>query len=423
MQNHDKVAIVASGRMYKIDDWAGVMGRHFARVMEAYVACLHAHRPASIVFAEDIKPDTLKQYEAVLVVGQTVEMEPALGRGVEGRQASRRGGFRRRDLPGRAGQGFRPAGLVVRPVGKGPQPCRRRPCLLANGRLRQGRRGRDWPRPWPPCDRPARGREPRGLPHRAAGRGGPLPVRGQQHHPRRSGAGPPVAGDVGLRQPRAASRAAEARRARRAGRSTTSSPASRSSRPAACCKPTAATCPPASSPFFRPPLPACRPAGPSASQRGEALRWEVQVQDSAGKAIAAAVPVRVRLLAADGGVLDQQYAVGGVPRRRRRVHPAAQRCPASQVTLEAVELLSGKTATLARCPGPARDLTAAAAIWLMPGRRDAIRRTVSRPLKRPAATGIAPSPTLPSATSRRPTSRSARTSATWSSPTAASWRC
>ncbi|MGA2032769.1 MAG: hypothetical protein ABSG68_10960 [Thermoguttaceae bacterium] len=78
MQNHDKVAIVASGRMYKIDNWTGIMGRHFARVMEAYVACLHAHRPAHIVFAEDIQPDTLKQYEAVLVVGQTVEMEPVL---------------------------------------------------------------------------------------------------------------------------------------------------------------------------------------------------------------------------------------------------------------------------------------------------------------------------------------------------------
>ena len=78
MRNHDKVAIVASGRMYKIDEWSGATGRHFARVMEAYIACLHAHRPASIVFAEDLKPDTLKQYEAVLVVGQTVEMEPVL---------------------------------------------------------------------------------------------------------------------------------------------------------------------------------------------------------------------------------------------------------------------------------------------------------------------------------------------------------
>ena len=78
MQNHDSVAIIADGRMFKIDEWSNIMGRHFARVMEAYAACLHAHRPASIVFADDLKPGTLQQYRAVLVVGQTVEMEPAL---------------------------------------------------------------------------------------------------------------------------------------------------------------------------------------------------------------------------------------------------------------------------------------------------------------------------------------------------------
>ena len=78
MQNHDSVAIVADGRMFKIDEWSNIMGRHFARVMEAYAAGLHAHRPASIVFSDDLKPGTLRQYRAVLVVGQTVAMEPAL---------------------------------------------------------------------------------------------------------------------------------------------------------------------------------------------------------------------------------------------------------------------------------------------------------------------------------------------------------
>ena len=168
MRNHDKVAIVASGRMYKIDDWSGVMGRHFARVMEAYVACLHAHRPASIVFAEDIRPDTLKQYEAVLVVDQTVEMEPALAAALTGRPAIRSGRFRGWHLPPRAGQGFCPAGIVVQPFGKGPQPCRRRPCLLANGRLCQDRRAAtgQGAGPRPPG---RRCREPRGLRERAAG--------------------------------------------------------------------------------------------------------------------------------------------------------------------------------------------------------------------------------------------------------------
>ena len=88
MQNHDSVAIVASGRMFKIDDWANVMGRHFARVMEAYAACLYAHRPASIVFAEDLQPATLRQYRAVLVIDQTVEMEPALAAALKDAKAA-----------------------------------------------------------------------------------------------------------------------------------------------------------------------------------------------------------------------------------------------------------------------------------------------------------------------------------------------
>ena len=36
LENDDDVAIVLSGRMYRIEDWdGGVMGRHFARVMVA----------------------------------------------------------------------------------------------------------------------------------------------------------------------------------------------------------------------------------------------------------------------------------------------------------------------------------------------------------------------------------------------------
>lgn len=78
LRNNDRVAIVCSSRMYRIDEYTRVMGTHFARVMEAYCSCLHAHHPASIVFVEDLKPDLLKRFKAVLIVGQTVEMEPAL---------------------------------------------------------------------------------------------------------------------------------------------------------------------------------------------------------------------------------------------------------------------------------------------------------------------------------------------------------
>ncbi|MBM4069940.1 MAG: WD40 repeat domain-containing protein [Planctomycetes bacterium] len=78
LRNNDKVAIVVSGRQLRIDDWPIVMGTHFARLFEAYAACLHAHHPASYVFVEDLKPGLLKRYKAVLVVGQTVAMEPEL---------------------------------------------------------------------------------------------------------------------------------------------------------------------------------------------------------------------------------------------------------------------------------------------------------------------------------------------------------
>ena len=40
LKKDDRVAIVASGRMYKIDEWKGCMGQHFERQMEAYVSRL-----------------------------------------------------------------------------------------------------------------------------------------------------------------------------------------------------------------------------------------------------------------------------------------------------------------------------------------------------------------------------------------------
>jgi outer membrane protein assembly factor BamB len=83
LKNNDRVAIVVSGRMMRTDTWGHVMGIYFARVLEAYCSCLHAHHPATLAFAEDLKPDDLKKFSAVLVVGQRVEMEPALAAALE----------------------------------------------------------------------------------------------------------------------------------------------------------------------------------------------------------------------------------------------------------------------------------------------------------------------------------------------------
>lgn len=79
LENADHVAIVVSTRMQRIETWDGKIGSaYFDTLFEAYNACLYAHRPASFVFAEDLKPDTLRRFKAVLVVGQRVELDPPL---------------------------------------------------------------------------------------------------------------------------------------------------------------------------------------------------------------------------------------------------------------------------------------------------------------------------------------------------------
>jgi hypothetical protein len=78
LENDDRVAIVVSNRQIKIDNWGGIGGRSFTRAWEAFMACLYARRPATFLFAEDVSADSLEQFKALLVVGQTVEPEPEL---------------------------------------------------------------------------------------------------------------------------------------------------------------------------------------------------------------------------------------------------------------------------------------------------------------------------------------------------------
>ena len=111
LQSHDQVAIVASGRMFRLDDWPNVWGRHFARVLEAYVTCLHAHYPASIVFVDDLTPDTLKHYKAVLVIDQRLEMEPALESALHTAKASGVAIFADADCRAELVKDFTPLGI------------------------------------------------------------------------------------------------------------------------------------------------------------------------------------------------------------------------------------------------------------------------------------------------------------------------
>jgi len=108
------IAIPVSTRMMRIEEWGGIGGWYFTRVFEAYQACLYAHRPAEIVFVEDLdsfnrrpigprvserrttadrgaalqakrgpmalRLNELASASAVLVVSQTVELDPRLAK-------------------------------------------------------------------------------------------------------------------------------------------------------------------------------------------------------------------------------------------------------------------------------------------------------------------------------------------------------
>ena len=83
----DRVAIVVSSRMVRIDEWGKLGGEYFGRLYEAYCAALYAHRPATFVFTEDLTPETLNAYRAILVVGQRVTFEPRLLDALSGAKA------------------------------------------------------------------------------------------------------------------------------------------------------------------------------------------------------------------------------------------------------------------------------------------------------------------------------------------------
>ncbi|MEI6520309.1 MAG: WD40 repeat domain-containing protein [bacterium] len=88
LKNNDTVAIVADGRQFRIDEWQHITGRHFARLWEAYTTCMYNHTPASIIFTDDMTPNSLNKYKAVILVDQWVEMEPKLAETLKNAKAA-----------------------------------------------------------------------------------------------------------------------------------------------------------------------------------------------------------------------------------------------------------------------------------------------------------------------------------------------
>jgi len=339
MQNHDKVAIVASGRMYKIDDWAGVMGRHFARVMEAYVACLHTHRPASIVFADDINPDTLKQYEAVLVVDQTVEMEPALVSALKTARQSGVAVFADGTCRAELVKDFAPLGLSFNRVEHDPSPAADdhaywRMAAYAKAAAPQLAKALAHVRPAAEVENPEVF-----ISERRAEDGRYLFV---VNNTTFGDLDPGYLWRVSLSCASLVPQIVPLKPEGIEGRAVYDVFAGKQVQPVggvlhADCR----NMPARVFAVLPSAIASVWAVAPNRVARGRPLRWDVQVQDTAGKAIAAAVPVRVRLLAADGSVLDQQYT-SAASRGAGGSFIVPLNVPASPVTLEAVELLSGK---------------------------------------------------------------------------------
>ena len=121
LHNDDRVAIVASARMYKTDDWPTDFGTHFGRVFEAYVACLRAHYPATIVFTDDMKTaDALAKYKAILVIDQRFDMEPELVAALQGARAAGSTIFYDGNCLPSIVAGFRPLGVTFKKIEKDP---------------------------------------------------------------------------------------------------------------------------------------------------------------------------------------------------------------------------------------------------------------------------------------------------------------
>jgi outer membrane protein assembly factor BamB len=122
LTNADRVAIVVSTRMQKIEAWDGKLGSaYFDGLFEAYNACLYAHRPASFVFVEDLAPETLKRYKAVLVVGQRVELDPPLAAALKDAAAAGVKVFHDATCRPEVVKGFTPLGVAFDRVRQDPK--------------------------------------------------------------------------------------------------------------------------------------------------------------------------------------------------------------------------------------------------------------------------------------------------------------
>ena len=75
LTKNSRTAIVVSERQAKIDSWPCIMPLHYGRLYEAYIALLHCHEPADLVFTTNMTSTSLNGYKAVFLVDQWVELD------------------------------------------------------------------------------------------------------------------------------------------------------------------------------------------------------------------------------------------------------------------------------------------------------------------------------------------------------------
>ncbi len=90
LNNNDRVAIVVSGRMARLDiRWINEIGGYYHnRLFEAYQVLLYGHHPASFVFAEELNEHSLDRFDVIMVVNQEVTFEPELAAALTKAKAS-----------------------------------------------------------------------------------------------------------------------------------------------------------------------------------------------------------------------------------------------------------------------------------------------------------------------------------------------
>ncbi|MFO0841448.1 MAG: PQQ-binding-like beta-propeller repeat protein [Gemmataceae bacterium] len=359
LEGGDRVAIVVSGRMLRIDEWGPVMGTHFARLFEAYMACLHAHHPASYVFVEDLKPGALDRYKAVLVVGQTVEMEPEL---LQALQAAKAAGVAvLHDGTCRASlvKGFTPLGVAFNRFEKDTHPAGDDDAFLrfpayCKAHVLGLRRalGKVAAAPAAEVENPEVF-----LSERTSGEGRYLFVVNNTTADLEPGHLWRITLAVANRVPTAAA----VRLGGNPGAVYDVFAGAKVEPKGGAVQADLRSLPARLYALLPRAIDQVALKGPEAVRAGQEFAWSVGVNDAAGRPIAAGVPVRVRLLAAGGEVLDEQFTSSG-----SKGTTGSMRVPLNapvDLRLEATELFSGKSGVLGvraqQTAGPA-DLTGAA---------------------------------------------------------------